>query len=238
MEIGDKINDWTVLSLTEENGKILCKCKCGIEKHVNKKNLQNNLTKSCGCRGRKLSGETYKLNVGDRYGKLVILEEAISLQRKHGKNKRGTSSLYYYNCVCDCGNQKLIIKAHLKSGATTSCGCTELGAKTYKNIPRWLIRNFKGGAKVRNKEWDLDIIYLGDLWEMQKGKCAYTGWELEIGENGHIKTASLDRIDSSKGYIRGNVQWVHKNVNYAKHTLTHDEFIQMCQAVVSIETDY
>lgn len=237
MEIGEKINDWTVLSLLEEKGKILCKCKCGVEKSVNKKNLQNNLTKSCGCRGRKLGGETYKLEVGTRYGKLTVIEEAVSLQRKHGKSKRGTSSLYYYNCLCDCGNTKMVVKAHLKSGATTSCGCTELGIKKYKNIPRWLIRNFKGGAKARNKEWNLDITYLGDLWEKQHGKCAYTGWDLEIGVNGHIKTASLDRIDSNRGYIQGNVQWVHKVVNYAKHTLTHEEFLKMCFDISSKVND-
>ena len=38
-------------------------------------------------------------------------------------------------------------------------------------------------------------------------------------------TASLDRIDSSKGYIKGNVQWVHKNINYMKQEMTNEEFL-------------
>ena len=29
-------------------------------------------------------------------------------------------------------------------------------------------------------------------------------------------TASLDRIDSTKGYVRGNIQWVHKDINWFK----------------------
>ncbi len=41
-------------------------------------------------------------------------------------------------------------------------------------------------------------------------------------------TASLDRIDSTKGYDRGNVQWIHKAVNQVKMALPEDAFIQIC----------
>ena len=44
---------------------------------------------------------------------------------------------------------------------------------------------------------------------------------------------SLDRVDSSKGYIEGNVQWVHKMVNMSKQQYTQEEFIEMCTAVVN-----
>jgi hypothetical protein len=43
--------------------------------------------------------------------------------------------------------------------------------------------------------------------------------------------ASLDRIDSSKGYIDGNVQWVHKEVNEMKMQATQNEFIEYCNLV-------
>lgn len=45
-------------------------------------------------------------------------------------------------------------------------------------------------------------------------------------------TASLDRIDSSKGYVVGNVQWVHKDVNTVKWDLTLDNFFRVCKMVV------
>jgi len=41
-------------------------------------------------------------------------------------------------------------------------------------------------------------------------------------------TASLDRIDSSKGYVRGNIQWVHIAINFMKHSLPEEEFIRWC----------
>lgn len=44
---------------------------------------------------------------------------------------------------------------------------------------------------------------------------------------------SLDRIDSSLGYIPGNVQWVCKQINISKHILSTKEFIGMCRKVVN-----
>jgi hypothetical protein len=44
-------------------------------------------------------------------------------------------------------------------------------------------------------------------------------------------TASLDRIDSSKGYVEGNVQWVHKRINIMKNDLSDSEFIEWCRVV-------
>jgi len=47
------------------------------------------------------------------------------------------------------------------------------------------------------------------------------------------KTASLDRIDSNyeKGYLRGNVQWVHKDINRLKMNRSDDSFIAICARV-------
>ena len=46
-------------------------------------------------------------------------------------------------------------------------------------------------------------------------------------------TASLDRIDSSKGYTKDNVQWVHKDINYIKRDLSDSEFITLCKKVAT-----
>lgn len=44
---------------------------------------------------------------------------------------------------------------------------------------------------------------------------------------------SLDRIDSSKGYEIGNVQWVTKYINWAKNDLSQKDFIDLCIAVAN-----
>ena len=46
-------------------------------------------------------------------------------------------------------------------------------------------------------------------------------------------TASLDRIDSSKGYTIDNVQWVHKKVNMMKKDMSDSEFIAWCNEISS-----
>jgi hypothetical protein len=38
-------------------------------------------------------------------------------------------------------------------------------------------------------------------------------------EKNPIYTASLDRIDSSKGYIKGNIRWVSRAINWMKNNM-------------------
>jgi hypothetical protein len=46
-----------------------------------------------------------------------------------------------------------------------------------------------------------------------------------------IDNASLDRIDSSKGYAKDNIQWVHTMVNMSKNRYNQQKFVEMCIAV-------
>lgn len=47
-----------------------------------------------------------------------------------------------------------------------------------------------------------------------------------------IYRASLDRIDSSKGYTKDNVQLVAFIVNYMKNALSESEFLTICNGIV------
>lgn len=42
---------------------------------------------------------------------------------------------------------------------------------------------------------------------------------------------SIDRIDSSVGYVEGNMQWVHKDVNRMKQEFSESYFIETCRLV-------
>lgn len=91
------------------------------------------------------------------------------------------------------------------------------------------------GARKR----DIEItITIEDAWNKfleQEGKCALTGIDINLNRdcsrNWDDHTASLDRIDNTKGYIKDNVQWLHKVVNKLKNTLTEEEFIKWCTLV-------
>lgn len=47
---------------------------------------------------------------------------------------RDTTRPRYWNCICDCGNEKSVRKDHLIDGSTQSCGCYRRLSKI-KDIP-------------------------------------------------------------------------------------------------------
>jgi hypothetical protein len=96
--------------------------------------------------------------------------------------------------------------------------------------PRSYLSYLLDKAKRRNKEVDINLNYLEDIWNNQEGKCALTG-DTMTHLVGGIDSVSIDRIDSRKGYIKGNIQLVKKKVNIAKNDMTYDEFLDICRKV-------
>jgi len=91
-----------------------------------------------------------------------------------------------------------------------------------------LYNKFRKSANSRGIAWD---ITFEDFVECYEGKCALTGWELNMDYG--TCTASFDRIDSSKPYEVGNIQWVHTMVNMAKNKYPQEKFIEMCCAIAN-----
>lgn len=69
----------------------------------------------------------------------------------------------------------------------------------------------------------------------QEGRCALSGLAIEHAKSHSSKngTASFDRKDSSLGYVRGNVQWVHKEVNRMKGALPEERLFELCRLIAS-----
>lgn len=104
-------------------------------------------------------------------------------------------------------------------------------------------RCFINHCKSRNRDSGLDVninvVYLKKLWESQKGLCAYTKVKMILPEtiNGFsklhsLKRASLDRIDSSMGYIEGNVEFVCYAINNAKNSYSKEEMISFIKDII------
>ena len=83
-----------------------------------------------------------------------------------------------------------------------------------------------------------------DITDMFTGICEISGVPVKFEQiarqvgTGHTtkNTASVDRIDSTKGYTAANIQWTHIHVNIAKSTLTLPQFITMCRRVAENNT--
>ncbi len=150
-----------------------------------------------------------------------------------------------WECKCDCGNITIGIISKLKNGCKTSCGCKRkenIKPKYNKYHHAWSGYELISGsywaqiqnrAKLAQLEFTLTVKEIWDLYISQNRRCALSGVELFFNADNksirkHSQTASLDRIDSTKGYLKGNVQWIHKDINYMKSDFTEREFIDWC----------
>lgn len=206
---------------TNHRGEVLwyCVCDCGGHVTVKTHSLRTGHTCSCGCIKPGTKGK-YDC-VGKKFHKLTII--------KFLHSDRFRESIYEYEC--ECGNRGEIRKH--KIGKTKSCpkcrwgDCGELTRGYWENIKR--------NAKCNGRNIDVEIT-IEDAWQQfvkQDGNCALTGIKLKLARtHTRLQTASLDRIDSTKGYILGNIQWVHKKVNELKWDLSNEELFYWCNLIV------
>ena len=116
---------------------------------------------------------------------------------------------------------------------------------------RCFLENSKKNVKKRvsknkdkiNSPKNINELTLQDLkeqWETQNGICPFTGWKLKKSNSTSVDDrishtpdrASLDRIDSSKGYVKDNIQFVALIAQYAKNGWNGDVIRTFCEAVV------
>ncbi len=94
------------------------------------------------------------------------------------------------------------------------------------------------GARNRAAKADTECnITFDDVYPaVLAGTCPKTGFTFDLNPHvdlrRHPLAPSIDRIDSSKGYVRGNVQIVCNWYNLAKHELPETEMLAFCRAVV------
>lgn len=142
---------------------------------------------------------------------------------------------HYWKVIClGCNNMFSRRAGQLVQGR--SSGCQSCNSKEREQYSFWegidgISKQYITKLKHRQKEVDLTLQDIVDIWKQQNGKCAYSGLSLSLVQKDRKwaqSTASLDRIDSSKGYIKGNVQWVHKKVNTMKSDMTEEQFLLLC----------
>ncbi len=152
-----------------------------------------------------------------------------------------TDKSIFWKCKCDCGSVKSVKTIHLTKKRVVSCGCSRKikgtksrGWKGFGEISGTYFSNIHNGAISRSLEFTITIKDLWTLFLKQNKKCSLSGIELipPIGRWDDF-TASIDRIDPSKGYTKENVQWIHKDINKMKQALTQDNFINLCKQVAT-----
>ena len=166
-------------------------------------------------------------------GKLVE-KRATEIKRQKKKGKK----LFYCNLSCAGKINSTHLKQYQEELKRNTGRGNWLRKKDAYSQFRYHLNNAKRHSNNKNLI-DIDLEYLKSLWESQQGKCAATGIELKIK---HINTkkqkidknpyqASLDRIDNSKGYIKGNVRFVCYIFNIARNNFDDAQVIEFCKKV-------
>lgn len=187
--------------------------------------------------GRKKKDLTNK-----KIGKLLVINEI-------GRTRSGGIT---WKCICDCGNEVNFSSDHLtrKIRPVKSCGCIRKSQKG-NNHPQWkgygeisggwwrdhVIRSAEGSNLGKSTRRPLELtLTIEEAWGLflkQDRKCALSGVGIKLSTKSIYNTASVDRIDSSKGYTLDNVQWVHKDVNKMKNVYSQKYFIDMCKKIAN-----
>lgn len=159
------------------------------------------------------------------FGRLLVI----------GVSEVSRNGHYRYTTKCTCGNYKNVLGTHLLAGKTQSCGCLKRERRNWQGVGEvsktyWssLKRGANGGKGRKPISFDITIEYIAELLIKQGYKCKLSKLPISTVE----KTASLDRIDSSLGYVVGNVQWLHKDVNMMKRHYSQDYFLDLCFKIV------
>ena len=159
---------------------------------------------------------------------------------KYDLNGRKNHKIWTTICI-HCGEEKESQAQHIVNSkyGCKNCKYDLMSAKNSVHwrggeyVPAFFVSKIKKATVRRSRTitFDLSIEYLDSLWLYQGGRCAYTNEKLWFGRSKVSGNASLDRIDSALGYVEGNVQFVHKDVNIMKWDLSDDRFLEICEKI-------
>lgn len=209
IEIGKVFGQYTVIEYIgrDKYNKpvVIAKCSCGRECTINYFNLKNgHSTKCLSCR--------YKSQEIDRSGSHIGMLTAIQ-----STNKRQRGGIIWL-WQCDCGNPELVEARfdYVSSGYIVCCkNCTKENKRKLFQPAYKILLEYRNGAKKRNLEWDLDSEDY--FLEVIDSPCVFCGVS---------RSGGIDRIDSSKGYTRNNVQSCCQICNIMKNDYNQDQFLE------------
>lgn len=189
-----------------------------------------------------------RAKIGEKHNRLTIIADS---------GQRWPNNAVKWLCRCDCGNTTLAMAGEIRKGSKKSCGCLNNEKRVSKryepeeaSIKAWE-RSYKGGAKSRNLNYELEY---SDFKRLIKQDCFYCGepprkYNIYYNESGVISTSGrqtknletierawtnvngIDRIDSKNGYNINNCVPCCRVCNKIKLDLPQDEFLNQVKKI-------
>ena len=174
------------------------------------------------------------------HNKIDLTGKTIGKLKVIGDSGKRKSRRPIWSCRCACGNEVEILGKYLLNGDTKSCGCIAKGNSHnrtgYKTLggSYWYV--VVAQAKRRGIPFSISAKQAYKQMERQGWTCSLTkeplSFALNLRDSKGGQTASLDRIDNTKGYVKGNIQWVHKVINLMRNKHSVSDFVSWCKKVV------
>lgn len=182
----EKINRWSVLGFdARRQSYLICECECDNVASVYISKLTSGYSKSCGCMRKDRASSINSNLVGERFGRLLIIEDSGKRQNRK----------IVWKCLCDCGNIVYKPTTYLTTGDTQSCGCFRIDnsskmmrALSLRNIGENHY-NWDGGKASKNSvvrgsgeysRWRMSIFYRDEF------RCQICGVENSYLNAHHI----------------------------------------------------
>ncbi len=150
----------------------------------------------------------------------------------------------------DLGRSKQVVRAHVQylelhmtpmaisrvHATVSGLGSNHRDWRGFGRIGADYVSDLRRGAHRRSMECPIleettaNLQYLDSL---VVDTCPLSGLPLTYPKRARDRsaTASLDRIDPKQGYVRGNVRWIHKDINRIKWDLSDEVFLSFARDI-------
>jgi hypothetical protein len=210
--------------------------------------LYKSCVASCHVGRRLLLVNNFSKNSGRKDGYQSACKNCVSLRIKNKKRKENPNYVETWKPpkskliegilykVCSSCKDWLLLEINFSKWKSTPDGyeyfCRECNhRRSLKNPFKSKLYGLRGNAKRRGIFFELTANDLENKWNECNGNCSLLGTKLILipRHRSWRTTATVDRIDTTKGYTRDNIMWLSSFANWTKKDMTLEELDLFCK---------